>query len=126
MAGTSVVFFRKKSGHVPVLDWLITLKRRDRRAYAKCVVRIERLAEAGQELGRPEAAHLRRGIHELRIRRGRVHHRILYFFHQRHEAVLVHCLTKEGKVPEEDIKKARERMEAFRQDPDHHSYETGM
>ena len=41
---------------------------------------IETLAEFGHALRRPTADFLRDGIYELRIKRGRVNHRILYFF----------------------------------------------
>jgi DNA-binding XRE family transcriptional regulator len=48
--------------------------------YAKCAVRIRRLADLGHELRRPEADLLRDGICELRARLGTVNYRILYFF----------------------------------------------
>ena len=81
MPRTGVVFYQEARGDVPALDWLRRLQRTDRRGYAKCVARVQRLAELGHELRRPEADFLRGGIHELRARRGRVQYRILYFFH---------------------------------------------
>ena len=56
----------------PLLAWLDDLppKIRD-----KCIVRIERLAQLGHELRRPEADLLRDGIHELRVRHQGVHYR---------------------------------------------------
>lgn len=63
MLRTALVFFTEADGSVPVLDWLAQLRRREPRAYAKCVVRIQRLAEAGFELRRPEADLLEHGIH---------------------------------------------------------------
>jgi len=53
---SDVLGYRDNSGSTPVLEWL-------------------------RELRRPLADLLRDGIYELRIRIGRVHCRILYFFH---------------------------------------------
>jgi len=81
MPQTTIVFYKEEDGQVPVLAWLRVLQRRDRRAYAACIARIQRLAALGHELRRPEADYLRDDIDELRARRGRVQYRILYFFH---------------------------------------------
>jgi len=78
---TEVLFYQDETGRAPLVEWLRNLRREDRRAYAKCVVRIQRLAEAGHELRRPEVDYFRDGIYELRARRGHVNYRILYFFH---------------------------------------------
>jgi phage-related protein len=72
-----------------------------------------RLAECGHELRRPLADFLREGIHELRIRKGRVNYRILYFFHGRNVAILAHALTKEDEVPKADIERSIRRKKAF-------------
>ena len=42
------------------------------------VARVQRLAELGHELRRPEGDHLRDGIYELRAR---LNYRLPYFFH---------------------------------------------
>lgn len=62
MPATQVVFYKEVDGTVPVLEWLRTLRRENRRAFAKCVARIRRLAELGHELRRPEADLLRDAI----------------------------------------------------------------
>jgi phage-related protein len=123
MPQTNVIFYQDDNGHVPVLEWLRDLHRRDRRAYAKCVVRIQRLAAMGHELRRPEADLLRDGIYELRTRRGRVQYRILYFFHGQNVAVLSHAFTKESRVLLADVDRAIRRKEAFERDPTRHRYE---
>ena len=105
-----------------MLDWLKKLRRSDQRAYESCVAAIGRLAEFGHELRRPLADILRDGIYELRIRKGRVHFRILYFFHGKNVAILGHALTKEDKVPKGDIERALHRKMAFEADPAAHSY----
>ena len=122
MPQTTIVCYQEADGEVPVLDWLRALPRRDRRAYAACIARMQRLAALGHELRRPEADDLRDGIYELRARRGRVQYRILYFFHGQRLAVLAHALTKEGQVPPADIARAIRRQDAFAQEPETHSY----
>jgi len=86
------------------------------------VAAIGRLAQFGHELRRPLADFLRDGIHELRMRKGRVNYRILYFFHGRDLVVLAHAITKEDTVPEADIERAIRRRKAFASDPERHSY----
>ena len=117
-----VVLYREDEETVPVRDWLLDLGARQPRVLAKCLVAVERLAEMGHELRRPEADLLRDGIHELRIRFGSVNYRLLYFFHERTVAVLAHALTKEAAVPGRDIDRAVERMRKFATDPKAHAY----
>jgi hypothetical protein len=121
-----VVFYQESPDNVPVLDWLRTLETRDRLAYAKCVARIKRLAQAGHELRRPEADYLRDGMHELRVHRGRVNYRILYFFHHQTVAVLSHALTKEDRVPAAEIDRAVRRKLVYEQAPEGHTYEAAL
>jgi phage-related protein len=123
MPRTQLVFYREDDGTVPVRDWLRELQHRQRRAFSKCVVRIRRLAELGHELRRPEADLLRDGIHELRVRDGRVNYRILYFFHGQNVAILAHVLTKDDKVPKGDIDRALQRKAKFQAYPIAHSFE---
>jgi phage-related protein len=123
MPQTQLVFFREDDGSVPVRDWLRELQKRNRRAFAKCVVRIRRLAEMGHELRRPEADLLRDGIYELRAREGRVNYRVLYFYHGQNAAILTHALTKEDKLPEAELKRAVRRKALFVADPAAHSFE---
>jgi hypothetical protein len=98
------------------------LRRSDQQAYAKCIAAIERLAEFGHELRRPLADFLRDGIHEPRVRKGRVNYRILYFFHGRNLAVLAHAITKEGEVLDADMDRAVRRRKAFASNPGAHTY----
>jgi phage-related protein len=120
---TRVYFYQDANGRAPVREWLRELRRNDARGHEKCVARIERLAELGHELRRPEADTLRDGIHELRARRGTVNYRILYFFcslEGKSTAVLAHALTKEGAVPRADIERALERKQRVTRDPKTH------
>lgn len=122
MPRTAVCFYQEEPGDVPVWDWLTELLRRDRRAFAKCVRSVLRLAELGHELRRPEADYLRDEIYELRARLGTVNFRLLYFFHGRDVAVLAHSLTKGQKVPDRDIERALARKTRFRKDPEAHTF----
>lgn len=122
MPPIKVVFFQELEGRCPAVDWLRELRRRDRRAFARCVAIIDRLGKLGHELRRPTADYLRDGIHELRGRVGHVNYRLLYFFHGRGVAVLVHALTKEDAVPEADIERALRRKQAFESAPEKHTY----
>ncbi len=121
MPRTEVLFYQEAWQDVPVLEWLRGLRRTDRRGFAKCVARVQRLAEQGHELRRPESDLLRDGIHELRARRGRVNYRILYFFRGQGIAVLTNGLCKAAKVSSADIERALRRKNAFEKDPDRHT-----
>ena len=123
MPWTRVVFYRDDPGDVPVWDWLVDLMRYDRKAFANCVAVIRRLREMGFELRRPQADYLRDGIYELRAKRGRVNHRILYFFHGQNVAVLVHALVKESKVADVDVERAIRRRSRYEKDPEAHTAE---
>jgi phage-related protein len=120
---TQVVFYQDADGTAPVREWLRELRRSDAKAHAKCVARIERLAELGHELRRPEADYLRDGIYELRARKGHVNYRILYFFHGQHAAVLAHALAKEAAVPEIALSRALARKALLKKSPEKHTHE---
>ena len=122
MPRTSLVFYREPGGEVPVLEWLVKLRKTNPRAYASCVAAVERLAMFGHELRRPLADLLREGLYELRLRKGRVNYRILYFFHGRELAVLGHAITKEDVVPDSEIDRCLRRKRAFESNPESHSY----
>ena len=120
MPKTKVVFFRTETGDGPVLDWLRELPTKAR---AKCTDKMERLAELGHELRRPEADLLRDKIYELRASLQGIHYRILYFFHGNTAAVLSHGIVKEKAVPTKEIEKAIERKNKFEANPAKHTHE---
>lgn len=125
MPETEVVIFAKEDKTSPLIDWMysprINLKQKVR---DKCFVKIERLKEKGYELVlvRQEAAHLRDGIYELRIKHEGVPYRILYFFHNG-IAVLSHGLQKEDIVPSQEINHAIKNKEKYTGNPTLHTYE---
>jgi phage-related protein len=116
---TELIFFKDDDGSVPIVDWLSELPPKAR---AKCRVKMERLAELGHELRRPEADLLRDKIYELRIRLQGINYRILYFFHRRAIAVLSHGIVKERTVPPKEIDQAIERRKKFEKAPEAYSY----
>lgn len=118
MPETTVVFYADDDGSAPLPTWL---DQQQRKVQDKCLVKIERLAELGHELRRPEADFLRDGIYELRVRHRRINYRMLYFFHER-ISVLSHGLTKEDVVPDYDIDLAITRKGKFAQDAQKHTY----
>src|SRR5438094_7763594 len=120
MPETDVVFYRESDGTVPVRDWLAELMIKDRQAFAKCAAAIRHLAAFGYELRRPHVDLLRDGIYELRIRKGRVNFRILFFYDGRNVVVLAHGLIKEKAVPFEDIDRALGRKKRYMQNPLRH------
>ncbi len=120
MPRTKVVFYREADGSVPVLEWFDGLAAK---AQDKCRVRIQRLAELGHELRRPEGDLLRDGIYELRVGLQHVNYRILYFFHGRVATILAHGLTKQDRVPAAAIETASLRKRRFEQDPKLHTFE---
>ncbi len=123
MPETRVIFYQDQDGEAPVLEWLKTLLKQDRKGYANCVARIQQLASTGYELRRPAADYLRDGIYELRAKHVRVQYRILYFFSGQNVAILAHAITKgEDQVPDTEIERAIQRKAQFEVNPAVHTY----
>lgn len=118
MPATEVFFFKAEDGRVPALDWLLEIRDRNERAFRKCFGLIRLLEEFGHELRRPRADMLRDGVYELRTRVGNVNYRILYGFVGKDVALLAAGLTKEKKVPAQEIDHAAARVELYRTDPE--------
>ena len=123
MPQTELIFYQDENGKVPVRDWLQELETKNIVAADKCIAKLELLSERGHELRRPHADILRDGIYELRVRHGNVNYRILYFYHGQNVAILAHGLTKEAKVPKQDIERAIERKANFEKDAERYSYQ---
>ena len=121
MPKTNIVLYRENDGSVPLLEWLDGLPHKPR---AKCIARLQRLAELGYELRRPDADLLRDGVYELRVTFRRQNYRMLYFFHGKVAAVVSHGILKERVVPAEEIELALKRMREFEANPKVHTFET--
>jgi phage-related protein len=121
---TLILFYQEKEGNSPIFEWLLELKKRDRKGFAQCVGRIGQLESTGHELRRPAADYLRDGIYELRAKHLRVQYRILYFFHGQNVAILSHGIIKEqSAVPESEIEQAIRRKQKFVENPEAHTYQ---
>jgi len=118
LPATEVVLYAEADGSCPVISWLDSLPLKARQ---KCIVRLERLAELGHEIRRPEGDLLRDGIYELRASTASVHYRILYFFHEQ-KAVVSHGLTKTQVVPPREISIAITNRDHYIKNPDIHTF----
>ncbi len=121
MPTVKVVLYREADGTIPFLEWFESLspKMQD-----KVRVKIERLAQLGHELHRPEAEYLTNGIYELRAIRARVRIRVLYFFHGRSKIVVSHgFVKKQQQVPARELRRALIHMASYRLNPDLHTSE---
>ncbi len=114
MPKTEIVLYSKEDGTCPLLEWMDALPPK---AQDKCIVKIERLKEMGQELSRPEADYLRDKIYELRAALQGIQYRILYFFHDKLGVISHGLIKEEEKVPPNDIDLAIERREKFKKNP---------
>ncbi len=121
MPTTEVRVFCEANRDVPLQVWLDDLERSEPKAHEKCLARITELADSGHQMRRPHADMLRDGIYELRATVRHVHYRIFYFFMGRHEAMLSHGNTKEGKVDDDDIDLAIERKRLVKAHPSRHT-----
>jgi len=119
---TEVIIFAEEDGSSPLIEWLDGL---GSKVQDKCIVRVERLAEMGHGLRRPEGDFLRDGIYELRWKSEGVQFRILYFFYKG-KAVISHGLKKEAEVPPKEIDMAIRRREMFEKNPNKYAYERGL
>lgn len=109
MPQTAIRLYRNAAGKVPFEEWLENLELSDPAVYAKCLNAILMLHSLGYELRRPLSDVLDDGIRELRIRKGTVNYRILYFFCGENVVCLSHGIRKEKTVPKRDIDLAKAR-----------------
>lgn len=118
MPKIEVVFFARDDGTCPLLMWLDGLPAK---VQDKCVVRIERLAQLGYDLRRPEADYLRDDIYELRTSFRSVQYRMLYFFWD-NRAVVSHGTIKKRAVPANEIDLAIKHKMQFEHNPERYTY----
>ncbi|HEV8113189.1 MAG TPA: type II toxin-antitoxin system RelE/ParE family toxin [Planctomycetota bacterium] len=120
MPRVQIRFFRDSDGTVPLVEWLARLPDK---AEMKCLVKLQRLAELGHEIRRPEADFLHDGIYELRATLQGVHYRMLYFFVDRWAVVVSHGIVKQDRVPRREIDLAILRRVLVEQNPMQHTAE---
>jgi hypothetical protein len=118
MPRTEVLIFADKEGVPLVLKWMDQLPDK---VQEKCIAFVQLLAASGHELRRPHSDYLRNGIYELRINRGGINYRLLYFFHEG-RAVLSNGLKKEAEVPTLAIEHAIQNKLLFSKNPMKHTF----
>ena len=119
MPKTKLIFYQDERGNIPILEWLDSLPGK---VQNKCFVKLERLAELGHELRRPEADFLRDKIYELRINFKEINYRIIYFFYKNQAVVISHGIIKEKEVPPLEIERAVKNKAKFEKNPELHTY----
>lgn len=119
MPKIQLIFYQDERGNIPILEWLDSLPDK---AQNKCFVKLERLAELGHELRRPEADFLRDKIYELRINFQGINYRVLYFFYKNQAVVISHGIIKEKEVPPLEIEQAIKNKTKFEKNPELHTY----
>ena len=119
MPKTKIIIYQESDATVPLLDWL---DKQSQKVRDKCMAKIERLAQFGFDLRRPDCDILRDGIYELRIRHGNVNHRILYAFSGKNIVLLSHGCTKEKEVPQKEIDRALNNLKNYRNNCQAHTY----
>ena len=119
MPRTELITYKEKSGDVPLTRWLESLPDKVRH---KWEARFELLEQFGYELRRPVCDYLRNDIYELRLRHGTVQYRVLYAFVGKNAVLLSHGCSKEGKVPEAEIKRAVINLNNYLINPPIHTF----
>lgn len=102
-----VRFYRTDAGREPVLDWLRSLDKDDRRAIGLDLMRVQ----FGWPVGMPLVRSLKDGLWEVRstLPSSRIG-RLLLCFHEDTLVVVHGFIKKTQKTPAEDLALARKRM----------------
>ena len=107
-----IIYYEDRNGGSPIEEFIDGLPSVMHQARVLAVIGL--LEEHGVGLHRHYADLLEDGIHELRVRVGRLRYRILYFYWQRNKIVLTHGFAKTTRrVPEREIRRARRYREEW-------------
>ncbi len=100
-------FYRTDAGREPVLEWLRSLEREDRRVIGLDLMRVQ----VGWPIGMPLVRSLRHGLWEVRstLPSQRIA-RLIVCFHEGALVVLHGFIKKTRKTPAEDLGLAKRRM----------------
>lgn len=105
----SVVFYTTSVGGCPVQDFLDELKASDPNDFAIVVAGLAKLRNR-QYHREPLSKPLGDGLLELR-HVGKLNTRVLWFFMKNRRIIAVHGIRNKGQaIPEQDLRKAKERM----------------
>ena len=111
----NIIFYQKKSGEYPVVEFLDSLPRKH---FAKAIWEIDLLKEFGTELKEPYAkainGEIYKGIWELRIKFASDISRIFYFLLCGNTFVLLHgFIRKTNETPVRELDIAKKYMEDY-------------
>lgn len=105
------IYYEDERNSRPVEEFINDLKSKTK---AKVLARIEFLEERWQELRRPYVDSLEGGLYELRVIFSGNQVRVIYAYMFKDYIVLLHGIIKKTKeVPQEDMLKAKNRMNDF-------------
>jgi len=107
-----VVFYRTEAGNEPVRQWLKSLERADRKVLGEDV----KTAQYGWPLGMPLIRKLEPGLWEVRSHLLQGIARILFTVGEGTMVLLHGFVKKSQKTPLEDLRTARQRLAALREE----------
>jgi phage-related protein len=114
MSTLQAVYFRAADGTEPVREYTAGLDVKPRAALMRQIDRLNDLSDAMPHLPFPHSSQVEGELRELRCHMGSDHYRVLYRRSKR-LIVLLHVFPKRtGKLPQPEIKIARERWEDFK------------
>lgn len=105
-----VVFFRSEAGGEPVREWLLGLRREDRKAVGSDI----KTAQYGWPLGMPLIRKLEPGLWEVRSHIGGGIARVMFTADDGVMVLLHGFVKKSPKTPATDLKTARQRLARVR------------
>jgi phage-related protein len=107
-----VRFYRSGTGREPVLEWLRSLDREDRRAIGLDLMRVQ----FGWPIGMPLVRSLKDGLWEVRSNLpSQKIARLILCFHQKTLVVLHGFIKKTQKTPAEELELAKRRLKEITQ-----------
>ena len=123
MAKATIVYFRQKSGRVPLLDWLRNRRYHSDKSRELCLATIEALSMSDRrDVGYPSVKHLRGDIYELRIRYDKICYRIFFSYEKENIIFLTHGFVKKtDKTPSREIAAAMLYLKQYRKNKNLHS-----
>jgi phage-related protein len=101
----SAIFYRAESGGEPVRDWLMSLRKEERKLIGQDIMTVE----FGWPVGMPVSRPLGQGLHEVRTNLpGNRIARVLFYIDRLNRMVLLHgFIKKTAATPADDLKLAR-------------------
>ena len=106
-----VKFYRTQAGREPVREWLLSLRREDKKAIGEDI----KTVQFGWPLGMPLVEKLERGIWEVRTDLEQRIARVLFTIYGELIVLLHGFIKKTQKTPPQDLALARRRLRALRE-----------